>query len=112
MPSERVIVPSVPVTPAPAVTGPLTGGQYVAQLPLQFDVVLVSGTNQYNVSPAALVSTVAPPMVVVFSAGPELPEPDPLDPLDTAGADDALEQAPATSAIDIAPIAAAYFECT
>ena len=108
-------MPSVPVTPAPAVTGPLTGGQYVAQLPLQFDCVLVSGTNQYRVSPAALVSTVAPPMVVVFSACPEPDPPDPPDepdPLDAAGADDELEQAPATSAIDIAPIAAAYLEFT
>jgi hypothetical protein len=70
-PSDRVIVPSVPVTPAPAVTGPLTGGQYVAQLPLQFEVVEVSGANQYKVNPLALVSTVAPLMVVVFSADPE-----------------------------------------
>jgi hypothetical protein len=66
-----VIIPSVPVTPAPAVTGPLTGGQYVAQLPLQFEVVEVSGANQYKVNPLALVSTVAPLMVVVFSADPE-----------------------------------------
>jgi len=27
VPSGRVVVPSVPVTPAPAVAGPLTGGQ-------------------------------------------------------------------------------------
>ena len=45
-PSDRVIVPSVPVTPVPAVTGPLSGGQKLAQLPLQFDVVEVSGANQ------------------------------------------------------------------
>ena len=37
-PSERVIVPYVPVTPA-AVTGPFTGGQFCAHVPLLFDVV-------------------------------------------------------------------------
>jgi hypothetical protein len=49
----------------------LTGGQYVAQLPLHFEAVEVSGANQYKVNPLALVSTVAPLMVVVFSADPE-----------------------------------------
>jgi hypothetical protein len=34
--------------------------------PLQFDLVEVSGTNQYKVKPLELVSTVVPPMVVVF----------------------------------------------
>ena len=68
LPSERVIVPSVPVTPEPALTGPLTGGQNVAQEPLHFEVVGVSGANQYKVNPLALVSTVAPPIVAVFSA--------------------------------------------
>ena len=33
MPSERLIVASVPVTPGPAVTGPFTGGQYAAHDP-------------------------------------------------------------------------------
>jgi hypothetical protein len=46
----------------------LTGGQNVAHEPLQFDVVEVSGANQYRVKPWALVSTVTPPIVVVFSA--------------------------------------------
>ena len=41
-PSERWIVPNVPVTPA-AVTGPCTGGQFCAHVPLQFDLVGVSG---------------------------------------------------------------------
>jgi hypothetical protein len=67
-PSDRVIVPSVPVTPGPAVAGPFTGGQYVAHDPLQFDLVAVSGANEYNVKPFALVSTVAPPIVAVFRA--------------------------------------------
>jgi len=49
-PSDRVIVPSLPVTPDPAVAGPCTGGQIWAQLPLQFDLVLVSGTNQRAVA--------------------------------------------------------------
>jgi hypothetical protein len=35
------------------------------------DLVGVSGTNEYNVNPLALVSTVAPPIVVVFRAVPE-----------------------------------------
>src|SRR5512142_2150735 len=62
------MVASLPVTPAPAVTGPFTGGQNVAHEPLHFDVVAVSGTNQYKVRPLALVTTVAPPIVAVFSA--------------------------------------------
>ncbi|HEX3192896.1 MAG TPA: hypothetical protein VHS30_24260, partial [Streptosporangiaceae bacterium] len=32
----------------------------------QLDLVGVSGANEYNVNPLALVSTVAPPIVVVF----------------------------------------------
>jgi hypothetical protein len=48
----------------------LTGGQYLAQVPLHFDAVGVSGTNQYKVKPLALVRTVAPPIVVVLSAEP------------------------------------------
>jgi hypothetical protein len=35
---------------------------------VHFDVVEVSGANQYRVKPWALVSTAAPPIVVVFSA--------------------------------------------
>ena len=41
-PSERLIVPNVPVTPA-AVTGPFTGGQFCAHVPLHLDAVGVSG---------------------------------------------------------------------
>ena len=67
-PSARVMVASVPVTPVPAVAGPFTGGQNVAHEPLHFDVVAVSGTNQYKVKPLALVTTVAPPILAVFSA--------------------------------------------
>jgi len=62
------MVASLPVTPAPAVAGPFTGGQNVAHEPLHFDVVAVSGTNQYKVKPLALVTTVAPPILAVFSA--------------------------------------------
>jgi hypothetical protein len=57
----------LPVTPAPAVAGPFTGGQYVTHEPLHFEVVGVSGANQYKVKPLALVSTVTPPIVAVFS---------------------------------------------
>lgn len=69
-PSDRVIVVSLPVTPEPAVAGPFTGGQIAAHQPLQFDFVLVSGTNEYKVKPLALVSTVTPPTFAVFSAVP------------------------------------------
>jgi hypothetical protein len=48
----------------------LTGGQIVAHEPLQFDLVLVSGANQYKVKPLALVSTVVPLMLAVLSALP------------------------------------------
>jgi hypothetical protein len=65
-----VIVASLPVTPDPAVAGPFTGGQNVAHWPLHLDVVEVSRANQYSVKPLALVSTVTPPIVVVFSALP------------------------------------------
>src|SRR6202046_5340916 len=65
-PSERLIVPNVPVTPA-AVTGPVTGGQFCAHVPLHLDVVDVSGANEYSVKPALLVSTVAPAIVAVFT---------------------------------------------
>ena len=64
------MVPSLPVTPVPAVAGPFTGGHKVAQLPLQFDLVEVSGTNQYKVNPWLLVSTVTPEIFAVFSAVP------------------------------------------
>jgi hypothetical protein len=62
------MVPTLPVTPGPAAAGPLTGGQYVAHEPLQFDLDAVSGPNQYTVKPFASVSTFAPPIVAVFSA--------------------------------------------
>jgi len=70
-PSERVIVPSVPVTPLPAVAGPFTGGQYCAHEPLQLDLVAVSGANEYTVKPLALVSTLVPLIVAVFRTVPE-----------------------------------------
>src|SRR5580704_6251481 len=65
-PSARLIVPNVPVTPA-AVTGPVTGGQFCAHVPLHFDAVDVSGANEYSVKPLLLVSTVTPPIVAVFT---------------------------------------------
>ena len=70
-PSERVIVPSLPVTPLPAVARPFTGGQYCAHDPLQLDLVAVSGANEYTVKPLALVSTVVPLIVAVFRTVPE-----------------------------------------
>jgi hypothetical protein len=65
-----VIVPSLPVTPGPAVTAPVTGGQIWAQAPLQFDLVAVSGANEYTAKPLALVTTVTPLICAVFSAPP------------------------------------------
>jgi hypothetical protein len=50
------------------VAGPFTGGQNVAHEPLHFDVAAVSGTNQYKVRPLPSVTTVAPPILAVFSA--------------------------------------------
>src|SRR5215467_8761715 len=69
------MVASVPMTPDPAVTGPLTGGQIWAQDPLQFDLAEVSGANEYTAKPVALVSTVAPLIVAAFS---ELPDDEPV----------------------------------
>jgi hypothetical protein len=68
------------VTPGPAVTGPVTGGQYCAQAPVHFDEVAVSGANEYRVNPRALVTTVTPPIVAVFSAAPDPAAPDPAVP--------------------------------
>jgi hypothetical protein len=87
-----LIVASLPVTPAPAVAGPGTGGQYVAHDPLQFDLVDVSGTNQYKVRPLASVSTATPPIVVVFRAAlvETVPDADGADEL-LAGADELAE---------------------
>src|ERR1700759_1959032 len=65
-PSDRLIVPNVPVTPA-AVTGPFTGGQFCAHVPVQFDVVGVSGANEYSVKPLLLVSTVTLPIFAGFT---------------------------------------------
>jgi hypothetical protein len=71
-----MIVPRVPVMPGPAVTGLVTGGQIWAQLPLHLDAVPVSGANMYKVKPWVLVSTVAPSIVVVFSALADEAEPE------------------------------------
>src|SRR5579859_4608912 len=58
------MVPSVPVTPEPAVTGPATAGQKVRHEPSHLDVVGVSMANQYRTSPLESVSTCWPPTVV------------------------------------------------
>jgi hypothetical protein len=47
---------------------PGTGGQIEAHDPLQFDLVDVSGTNQYKVKPLAFVSTATPPIFLVCRA--------------------------------------------
>jgi hypothetical protein len=53
---------------------------------VHFDVVAVSGPNQYTVKPLALVSTVAPPTFAVFSAPLAAAEPDAAG-FDAAGLD-------------------------
>jgi hypothetical protein len=45
-PSGRLMVPSRPVMPGPAAGVPVTGGQYAAHYPLQFDLAGVSGANE------------------------------------------------------------------
>jgi hypothetical protein len=71
---------------------------------LHFEVVEVSGTNQYRVNPLALVSRVAPLTFMVPRAAPvtgaagELPEPAPELPVD-----DELPHAATTSVAAIAP---------
>src|SRR5690349_8496150 len=69
-PSDLVIVPTVPVTPGPAAGRPVTGGQYCAHVPEQFDLVGVSGANQYRVKPLPLAITVVPSACAVFSTAP------------------------------------------
>jgi hypothetical protein len=68
---------------------------------LQFDVVEVSGTNQYSVKPFALVSRVAPPIFAVCSAVPD----DPAAAAEVAAADGLL--APPEPADEVLPHAAA-----
>jgi hypothetical protein len=76
---------------------------------VHFDVVLVSGANEYKVNPRELVTTVTPPICAVFSAaldpaepaaGVEPPDDVPLPP------DDELPQAAAPSATAAIPAAA------
>ena len=95
------------MTPCPAAAGPVTGGQICAQAPLQFDAVAVSGANEYRVNPWALVTTVTPPIVALFSAAPD-PEADALDgvPFPALGLDDELEHAAAPIATAVIPAAA------
>lgn len=66
VPSDLVIVPSVPVTPDPAVAGPCTAGQEVAQDPVHVEVVEVSVLAQYTAKPLALVTTGVPLMVMAI----------------------------------------------
>jgi hypothetical protein len=90
----------VPVTPCPAAAGPVTGGQICAQAPAHFDAVAVSGANEYRVNPWALVTTLTPLTVEVFSAGGvTLPAPVPDDELEHAAAPMATAATPAAAAI-------------
>jgi len=94
----------VPLTPCPAAAGPVTGGQICAQAPVHFDAVAVSGANEYKVNPWALVTTLTPSIVAVFSA------PDPAAPDGEAEAlDDVPFPAPVLDELEhaAAPIATA-----
>jgi hypothetical protein len=102
----------VPFTPDPAVAGPCTGGQYVAHEPLHFEVVEVSGANQYKVNPLELVSSVALPTFLLdrvvevepaagADAVGELPEPP--EPPEPPVVDVELPHAATTSVAAIAP---------
>jgi hypothetical protein len=110
--SDRVIVPSWPVTPCPGVAGALTGGHIWAQAPVHFDVVAVSGANEYRVNPWALVTTLTPLIVALFSAAPDPAEPDAdaeaLDgaPVPALSLEDELEHAAALIATAATPAAA------
>jgi hypothetical protein len=108
-PPDRVIVPSVPVTPCPAAAGPVTGGQICAQAPVHFDTVAVSGANEYKVNPWALVTTLTPLIVAVFSPAPDPAEAEALDgvPLPAPVPDDELEHAAAPIATAATPATAA-----
>src|SRR6516165_4102947 len=80
-----------------AVTGPLTGGQTVAHFPLHFEVVDVSGEKEYSVKPLALVSTIALPILAVFTL--TAPAAGSLPPEEAAeGVPDELQAARATAA--------------
>src|SRR5215469_6691079 len=97
------MVPSLPVTPAPALTAPFTGGQMEAQLPLQLEAVEVSGANQYRVKPLLLVSTVAPITFAVVTVAPPAAEGE-AGPPDVVVPDE--PQAAATKAIATSPAGA------
>jgi hypothetical protein len=71
---------------------------------VHFDAVAVSGANEYKVNPWALVTTLTPSIVAVFSA------PDPAAPDGEAGAlDDVPFPAPVLDELEhaVAPIATA-----
>src|ERR1700733_11209444 len=94
MPLARLMVPNLPTrcTPMAAPGRPASGGQAVAQEPVQAEVIVVSLAYQYRVKPLASAST-GPIAVLIFSSAsvpdgliPELP-PIELDLVDMAEAD-------------------------
>src|ERR1700754_3801261 len=91
----------------PDAAEPVTGGQIWAQGPVHFDVVDVSGANEYKVKPLALVTTLTPLIVAVFSAVPEpaAEAPDGV-PLPAPLLDGELEHAAAPAATTATPAAA------
>src|SRR2546423_13386792 len=96
-PSDRLMVPNVPLIPD-TVAGPFTGGQFCAHVPLQLDVVEVSGANEYSVKPLALVSTVEPPIWAVFRPPAAAAACALLPPPDEAGVPDELHAATTAAA--------------
>src|SRR5690349_10018102 len=80
--------------------------------PLQFDLVEVSGTNQYRVRPLELVSTVALPNFIVFRVDPEDAAagepPEPADPPEPPLPEDELPHAAITSTAAAAPASTSH----
>jgi hypothetical protein len=75
---------------------------------MHLDAVAVSGANEYKVNPWALVTTLTPLIVAVFSAAPDPAAPEALDgvPLPAPVLDDELEHAAAPITTAATPAAA------
>jgi hypothetical protein len=81
---------------------PVTGGQYFAHEPVHFDIVEVSGTNQYRVSP--LLSTRMVPTLVWRVLTVPLPPVGVPDPCAPAGMCDGVAAGPFPYAPDAPPL--------
>lgn len=64
------------VDPADTMPVEMSGGQFVAQAPVQSDVVLVSGSKRYRARPAASVKYLPEPPLRVIRLTPEVLDPE------------------------------------